>query len=94
MLKDNTVAIYIIIDDILQKIDYKEDQQRRVTDALILTTVLVSSWYFGGNWESARCYMLQHHCKNMVDKSRFCRRVHSCRALATWLFSILAWISK
>lgn len=50
MLKDNTVAIYIIVDDILQKIDYKEDSQRRVTDALILTTVLVSSWYFGGNW--------------------------------------------
>lgn len=89
MLKDNTIAIYIIVDDILQKIDYKEDSQRRVTDALILTTVLVSGWYFGGNWESARCYMLQHHCKNMLDKSRFCRRVHGCRELATWLFNVL-----
>lgn len=94
MLKDNTVAIYIIVDDILKKIDYKEDSQRRVTDALILTTVLVSGWYFGGNWESARCYMLQHHCKNMLDKSRFCRRVHGCRELATWLFSVLGWVSK
>lgn len=36
MLKDNTVAIYIIVDDILKKIDYKEDSQRRVTDALVL----------------------------------------------------------
>lgn len=26
MLKDNTVAIYIIIDDILQKLVYKEDR--------------------------------------------------------------------
>jgi hypothetical protein len=94
MLKDNTIAIYIIVDDILQRTAYKEDVQRRVNDAMLLTTVLVSSWYFGGNWDAARGYMLQHHCQYMLDKSRFCRRVHSCRELAIWLFSILGWLSK
>lgn len=81
-------------DDILQRTAYKEDGQRRVNDAMLLTTVLISGWYFGGNWEAARGYMLQHHCQYMLDKSRFCRRVHSCRELAIWLFSILGWISK
>lgn len=94
MLKDNTIAIYIIVDDILQKSAYKEDCQRRVNDAMLLTTVLISGWYFGGNWDAARGYMLQHHCKYMLDKSRFCRRVHSCQQVAIWLFSVLGWIAK
>lgn len=94
MLNDNTIAIYMIVDDILQKINHKENSQRRVNDAMILTTVLISSWYFGGNWASARGYMLQHHCKDMLDKSRFCRRVHACREIAMWVFSVLGWVSK
>jgi hypothetical protein len=49
MLKNNTIAIYVILDEILKSIDYQEDKQRRVNDALILTTVLISARYFGGN---------------------------------------------
>jgi hypothetical protein len=94
MLHDNTIAIYIIIDDILKKLDHKENKQRRLNDAMILTTVLVSSWYFGGNWASARGYMQRHHCKDMLDKSRFCRRVHSCSEVGMWVFNVLGWISK
>ncbi len=45
MLNNNTIAIYVILDDILQQIAHKEDEQRKVNDAMILTTVLISAWY-------------------------------------------------
>ncbi len=43
MLNDNTIAIYVILDDILQSIDHQEDQQRQVNDALVLTTALIAA---------------------------------------------------
>gem|GEM_PF-5677901 len=50
MLNNNTIAIYMIIDDILQAIDQREDSTRVVNDSLLLTTALIAAWYFGGNW--------------------------------------------
>jgi hypothetical protein len=43
MLYYNTIAIYIIIIDIFKKSDLKENNQCRLNDAMILTTLLVSS---------------------------------------------------
>jgi hypothetical protein len=57
MLYANTIAIYILIDDILTAVGSKEASGRQVNDALVMTTALVAAWYFGGNWESARSYM-------------------------------------
>jgi len=94
MLNDNTIAIYIILDDILRKTDYLEDSQRKVGDAMILTTVLIGAWYFKGNWAVAMDYMRSHHCKEMLGKSRFCRRIHSCQQLGLWCFNLLAWVAK
>ncbi len=37
MLNDNTIAIYVILDDILQGIHHQENEQRQVNDALVLT---------------------------------------------------------
>ena len=94
MLNNNTIAIYVILDDILQQIGHQEDKQRRVNDSMILTTVLISAWYFGGNWNSAIAYMRSHHCKEMLGKSRFCRRVHQIEALGSWCFRLLAWTNQ
>ncbi|MDX2304929.1 MAG: IS982 family transposase [Microscillaceae bacterium] len=94
MLNDNTIAIYVILDDILQELGHQESSQRQVGDAMILTTVLVGAWYFGGNWTVALDYMRKHHCKEMLSKSRFCRRVHACHELGLWCFGLLAWVFK
>jgi len=48
MLNNNTIVIYMIIDDILQAIDQREDGKRAVNDSLVLTTALIAAWYFGG----------------------------------------------
>lgn len=94
MLNNNTIAIYVIIDDILQTIDHREDQRRTVNDALILTTALISAWYFWGNWTTALAYMRAHHCSQMLSSSRFNRRLHAIADLAQYCFRLLGWVFK
>lgn len=36
-----TVAIYVLLDDIFKAVEHKEDPQRKVNDALVLTTLLL-----------------------------------------------------
>lgn len=85
-----TVAIYVILDDILKAVEHKEDPQRRVNDALVMTTLLVSCRYFGGNIEKARLYMLSHHCPQMLSKSQFNRRMHHIQSLVEEVFRLFA----
>lgn len=94
MLNHSTIAIYVILDEILKSIDYQEDSQRRVNDALIITTVLISARHFGGNLTKSIGYMQSHHCIYMLDKSRFNRRMHACRDLMEQLFRLLALVFK
>lgn len=85
-----TVAIYVILDDILKAVGHQEDVQRKVNDALVLTTVLVACRYFGGNIEKARLYMQDHHCKEMLSKSQFNRRMHRNQYLLEQVFELFA----
>lgn len=94
MLTDNTIAIYVILDDILQTIHHKEDRQRRVNDSLVLTSALIAAWYFGGNWATALHYMRSHHCPEMLTASRFNRRLHRMALLAEYCFRLLGWVFK
>jgi len=94
MLNANTIAIYIILDDISKASEHYEDKQRQVNDSLILTTVLIGAWYFGGNWTTAMDYMRSHHCAEMLGKSRFCRSVHSLQAWGLANFHLLAWVAQ
>lgn len=89
MLNNSTIAIYVILDEILKSIDYQEDSQRRVNDALIITTVLISARYFGGNLTKAIGYVQSHHCSYMLDSSRFNRRMHACSDLMEQVFRLL-----
>lgn len=94
MLKDSTIAIYVILDDILKTISYQEDKQRRINDSLILTTVLISARYFGGNMSKTLGYIKSHHCHNMLDVSRFNRRMHACSDLMEQVFMLLGMVFK
>ena len=94
MLNNNTIAIYVILDDILQTLDHREDVQRQVNDGLILTTALISAWYFGGNWTTALHYIRAHHCSYMLSSSRFNRRLHSIALVAEYCFRLLGWVFK
>lgn len=78
MLSDvKIIALYCIVDDILKKLGHHEDIRIKVSDSEIITTAFVSVLYFGGHLDNARNFMkLKGYVPQMIDKSRFCRRLH------------------
>ena len=53
---EKTIAIYVFIDDLLKEIAHKEPTNRNMSDAVIVTTVLVSAIYFSGHHEKAMSF--------------------------------------
>jgi hypothetical protein len=70
-MKDFTLAIYCIIDDLLQKIQPNPvlDSRRKLSDAQVITPLLISARYFYGNQWAACQYMKEHWVFVMPDKS-------------------------
>jgi hypothetical protein len=86
LTEDKIIGIYCIIDDILKAIGHQEDSRCKVSDSEIITTALVSALYFGGHLDNGRGFMkMTKLVPNMLDKSRFNRRLHR---LADLVFSI------
>ena len=89
-MSDYVVAIYCFIDDFLIKIEHKEDKQRKMSDALVLTTALVATHDFYGNMNKALHYMKAHHKVQVLDKSGFNRRLHKLEHILFGIFRHLA----
>jgi len=86
LTSDKIISIYCIVDDILKGIEHKEDSRRRVSDSEIITTALVSALYFGGHIDNSRNFMkMTGLVPDMLDKSRFNRRLHQ---LSDMLFNM------
>ncbi len=84
---EKTIAIYVFLDDLFKFCRHKEPENRRVSDAEIMTTVLVAGMYFGGNFEHALCFVRGTKLMpSMLGKSRFNRRVHGANHLLVELF--------
>jgi len=47
------IAIYVFIDDLLKDIEHNEPTNRNMSDAEVITTVLVSAIYFSGHHEKS-----------------------------------------
>jgi hypothetical protein len=89
--KDKIISIFCLIDDILQGINHVEDVRRQVSDSEIILTAIVSSTSFYGNHSSAIKFMKQYgFIPNMLDKSRFNRRLHKIGRLLYELFEIVS----
>jgi hypothetical protein len=88
MLKeDKIIAIYCIVDDLLKGISHQEDSRRKVSDSEVITTTLVSALYFGGHIDNARGFMkMTKLVPEMLDKSRFNRRLHGLNELVFSMF--------
>lgn len=85
--EDKIIAIFCLVDDLLQGIGHKEDNRRKVSDSEIITTAIVSALYFGGHQDNAREFMkMTKLSPGMLDKSRFCRRLHNLEGLICSLF--------
>lgn len=91
LCKDKIISIFCLIDDILQGINHVEDVRRQVSDSEIILTAIVSSTSFYGNHSSAIKFMKQYgFIPNMLDKSRFNRRLHKIGKLLYELFEIVS----
>jgi hypothetical protein len=92
---NETIAVYAIIDDLLKAIAHKEDSRRDMSDAEIITTAVVAAMFFNGNHSAACAYMKDHKLiPNMLEKSRFNRRLHNISMLINDLFHQLGMILK
>src|SRR5262245_24529396 len=86
LTEDKIISIYCIIDDILKTTGHIEDCRRRVSDSEVATTAIISALYFGGHMDNGRNFMrMTGLVPQMLDKSRFNRRLHQ---IADLLFSI------
>jgi hypothetical protein len=94
-MKDFTVAIYCFIDDLLKKTqNISIDKRKKLSDAQVITTVIISAKYFYGNQHAACIYMRDHWGFNMPDKSNFNKILHSVSNLISQLFYHLSAIFK
>lgn len=84
--EDKIIGIYCFVDDLLKSLNHKEPSNRKVSDSELITTAIVSALYFGGHQDNARAFMkMTGLVPTMLDKSRFCRRLHR---LETFLFQM------
>jgi hypothetical protein len=73
---EKSIAIYVFIDDLLIKLNHNEPKNRYMSDAELITTVLVSAIYFSGHHEKAMSFMESTGMiPHMLSKSRFNRRL-------------------
>lgn len=85
--EDKIIAMYCIVDDLLKGIGHKEDSRRKVSDSEVITTSIVAALYFGGHLDHGRHMMkMTGLVPAMLDKSRFCRRLHQLEGLLWMLF--------
>jgi hypothetical protein len=85
--EDKIIALYSIVDDLLKGIHHQEPLNRKIFDSEVITTALVSALYFGGHLDNARGFMkATGFVPCMLEKSRFCRRLHGLAELVCSLF--------
>lgn len=81
------IALYCIVDDMLKGLRHYEDERRKMSDSEVITTAFVAVLYFGGHLDNARRFMqLKGYVPQMLEKSRFCRRLHGLSELVVSLF--------
>lgn len=87
LTEDKIIAIFCLVDDLLKGIDHKEDKRRKISDSEVITTAIVAALYFGGHLDNGRHMMkMTGMIPFMLDKSRFCRRLHQLEYLIFSLF--------
>jgi len=91
-MDDQIIAVFCLCDDLLKALQHHEDGQCQMSDAEIMTTAIVATLHFHGNFELARyCLKEQRYIPAMLSKSRFNRRLHR---LATLFLVLFDWLGQ
>lgn len=72
------IFIYCLVSDLLKQLSVKEDCRSLMSNAEVVTTIIVAAVYFQGNHQKAQRFLLESgYIPNMLSKSRFNRRFHA-----------------
>ena len=75
---EEIITIFCLCDDYLKTIGQKDNHQARISTSEVLTTAIVATKYFGGNYQKSRMFLDGHgYIPNMLSESRFIRRLNS-----------------
>lgn len=85
------VTVYVVIDAMLQALNYQEDCRSEITAAEVLTVAVVSARYFQNHHERALCVMIRLGDIPVFSVSRFNRRLH---ALSDWLCGMVQLVGE
>ena len=95
LTKDKIIGIFCFIDDLLKTSKYYEDSHRQIRDSEVIITAVVSCLYFGDHQDKARWFMkMTELIPEMLDKSRFNRRLHAVAELDYSLFMQIGYYFK
>lgn len=90
-MDDKILSIYCLCDDLLKALSHREDPQCQMSDAEIMTTAIVATYCFGGNYAQAcRFLQLPQYFPDMLSKSQFNRRLHRLTDRFVQLFQCLS----
>jgi hypothetical protein len=95
-MQTEITTIYVVCDDFLKALNYRDDSQAGLTRAEVMTTALVSARFFKNCLEHARAFLKEAgYMPNMLSQSRLNRRLHALPE-GVWLglFSALAQVHQ
>lgn len=72
------ITIYVVCDDYLKMLGYRDDDQAEMTTAEVMTTAVVSARFFKNCLEHSRVFLKEAgYIRDMLSESRLNRRVHA-----------------
>jgi len=89
-MDEKIIAIYCLVDDLLKSMHHYENSQIKMSDSEIMTTTIIATLFFSGNFERARFFLKSaQYFPNMITKGRFNIRLHRISHLFLTFFEIL-----
>lgn len=86
-----TILVYCLCDDTFKVLRHREDAQRRMSDAEVMTVALVAALYYGGNFVDAGEMLSEHgYIPMMLSRGRFNSRLHRVKHLLLSLFALVS----
>jgi hypothetical protein len=95
-LDDTIITTYYLLEEFLNAVGHRDDQQVRLSTAEVMCSALVAAAFFGGDIEKARTFLDEYgYIDKAISKSRFNRRLHTIDS-SVWqtLFDLLAEVFK
>ena len=75
---ERIITFNCFCDDFLKAIEYRDDRQAMMSTAEVMTVAFVAAEWFGGCFEHARGFLMEHgYIKRMLSESRYNRRLHA-----------------